>query len=954
MNKVNKIAAKKSEAKRVDTVSRVRKGKLKTVDSPDNQIEYLQRTIGNQAVQRLFKSEDIQAKLKIGKSNDKYEKEADRIADIVMRMPDPYCPTCSETESIRRQPEEEEETLQPKPIAEQIIPLIQRQEEEPEEKEPEEEEPIQTKPVAEGITPEVQRQEEEPEEEEEEEEPVLRQEEEPEEEEDIQAKPIVEHITPLVQRQEEEPEKEEEEEAIQPEGDSSSTAEVTPDIESNLNSLKERGQPLPESTRKYFETRFGYSFNQIRVHNNSQAANIARSINAKAFTTGKDIVFGTGQYSPETSGGRRLLAHELTHVVQQSPLAKKPSGSNEENRQREKKPSFAHRQPSINIVENSAATSVSRQAVSPPEWKAYGDEYTEYAKRIYEAVSGIGTDEEAIYEVLQKVQGRPVHIANLKDAYLKRYGIKLVAELRDEMSGDELGYALALLDHKPKSKELEIEPRTYSSADYTMAVSRLVEAMAGAGTDEEAIFAVLTPFSGAFDSIRKLKEAYYGKTSSGLEEDLRSEMSGSELAHALKLLHAPLLPTKGMAEKILKDAERDIAPGGACSIVSMRRYVRSYIDYHCLDGGLQKFEELKQRAPGGKEYTELRETLKTKLEALLNASLAEEFLNGGPVGEESLRDTLRHGNVLADYGRRMHLLWQITGEENWPGTEKQYGATEALATGGKYKVKAYDSLQKISLMFGVSVEGLKQLNRDKLKPTADAKDPYFLINEIIDIPEGAVPVGERIIHPVTKSVNIHNIIWEEALKPGTVIQIWSNQDAADAYGCVPGADSLGGYCGHSFIFVEYVYSTTLTPPADNQQLWPLYGASGTPLSTSGDEIASGTYRVARGNKIKHLADFFAVDESELKKLNEDKLKPNKNVADPWFNTGEVITIPRKAKPLTEIKNMYLVGQRIIDQSGYYFIPKDPAYRSKDVLPDKKQPKAKWIGGAQVWSAAKLV
>jgi LysM repeat protein len=930
MSKKVKRKNKKLEFKKSNSTINRQKVKLsQSRSSPFDRILNLQSSIGNQMVQRLFKSGSLQAKLEIAKSNDKHEKEADRVADIVMRMPEPKESPVTGHESLGRK---KDENVQTKLIAEQITPLVQRQVE-PEEEE--EEEPIQAKLDSSILQKQV-----EPEEEE-------------EEEEEVQPKLIADSITPLVQRQAEEPE-EEEEEPVQTKSNGSTVAKISPSVESGINSLSGGGQPLSKSVRNYFEPRFGYDFSNVRVHTDSKASETAKSVDAKAFTQGRNIVFGTGQYSPQTTEGKSLLGHELTHVVQQRPLAKKPSGSSEENMQREKKPSLAHRQPSINIVENSAATSVSRQAVSPPEWKAYGDEYTEYAKHIYEAVSGIGTDEEAIYEVLQKVQRRPVHIANLKEAYLKRYGIKLVAELRDEMSGDELEYALALLGHKPESKELKIKPRTYTSADYATAVSRLVEAMAGAGTDEEAIFAVLTPFSSAFDSIRKLKEAYYGKTSSGLEEDLRSEMSGSELAHALKLLHAPLLPAKGMAEKILKDAERDTAPGGACSIVSMRRYVRSYIDYHYLDGGLQKFEELKQRAPGGREYTELRETLKTKLEALLNASLAEEFINGGPVGEESLRDALRHRNVLADYGRRMHLLWQITGEENWPGTEKQYGATEALATGGKYKVKAYDSLQKISLMFGVSVESLKQLNRDKLKPTADAEDPYFLISEIIDIPEEAVPVGERIIHPVTKSVNIHDIIWEEALKPGTVIQIWSNQDAADAYGCVPGADSLGGYCGHSFIFVEYVYSTTLTPPADNQQLWPLYGASGTPLSTSGDEIASGTYRVARGNKIKHIADFFAVDESELKKLNEDKLKPNKNVADPWFNTGEVITIPRKAKPLAEIKNMYLVGQRVIDQSGYYFIPKDPTYRNKDVLPDKKQSKAKWIGGAQVWSAAKLV
>ncbi|NIM15977.1 MAG: hypothetical protein GTO45_28585, partial [Candidatus Aminicenantes bacterium] len=130
--------------------------------SPIEQVKFLHRNLGNQAVQRLFKSGTIQAKLKIGKANDKYEQEADRVADQVMRMPEPNeslvnghsslvqrkstCPECME----------EEEAIQTKPIADQITPLVQRQPLE-EEKEEEEEKIIQPRPIAEQITPLVQR-----------------------------------------------------------------------------------------------------------------------------------------------------------------------------------------------------------------------------------------------------------------------------------------------------------------------------------------------------------------------------------------------------------------------------------------------------------------------------------------------------------------------------------------------------------------------------------------------------------------------------------------------------------------------------------------------------------------------------------------------------------------------------------------------------------------------------
>ena len=72
------------------------------------------------------------------------------------------------------------------------------------------------------------------------------------------------------------------------------------------------------ATRSFFEPRFGQSFAGVRIHTGAQAARSAESIGATAYTIGRDIVFGANQYSPHTSEGRRLLAHELTHVVQQS------------------------------------------------------------------------------------------------------------------------------------------------------------------------------------------------------------------------------------------------------------------------------------------------------------------------------------------------------------------------------------------------------------------------------------------------------------------------------------------------------------------------------------------------------------------------------------------------------------------------------------------------------------
>jgi hypothetical protein len=82
--------------------------------------------------------------------------------------------------------------------------------------------------------------------------------------------------------------------------------------------LRSPGQPFDATTRGYFEPRFGHDFSDVRVHTDAPAAASARKVNADAYTVGRDIVFDAGRFMPGTHEGRRLLAHELTHVVQQT------------------------------------------------------------------------------------------------------------------------------------------------------------------------------------------------------------------------------------------------------------------------------------------------------------------------------------------------------------------------------------------------------------------------------------------------------------------------------------------------------------------------------------------------------------------------------------------------------------------------------------------------------------
>ncbi len=81
--------------------------------------------------------------------------------------------------------------------------------------------------------------------------------------------------------------------------------------------LRSSGQPLDASTRAFMEPRFGHDFSGVRVHTDARAAESARAVNALAYTVGSNVVFGEGQYAPGSGSGQRLLAHELTHVVQQ-------------------------------------------------------------------------------------------------------------------------------------------------------------------------------------------------------------------------------------------------------------------------------------------------------------------------------------------------------------------------------------------------------------------------------------------------------------------------------------------------------------------------------------------------------------------------------------------------------------------------------------------------------------
>ncbi|HEY9802620.1 MAG TPA: DUF4157 domain-containing protein [Leptolyngbyaceae cyanobacterium] len=241
-----------------------------------------------------------QAKLTISQPGDFYEQQADSVAQQVIQR----IAQSGNRQSIQRQQApEEEEQLQMKPLD---ISTLQRQQA------PQEEE-LQMKPL--DIST-LQRQQA-PEEEELQTKPLdistLQRQQAPEEEE-LQMKPL--DISTLQRQQAPEEEELQMKPIAKRQGGGGMAA--TSDLETSINQARGGGQPLADDIREPMEQAFGADFSGVKVHTDTQSDQLNRSIQARAFTTGQDVFFRQGEYNPGSRGGQELLAHELTHVVQQN------------------------------------------------------------------------------------------------------------------------------------------------------------------------------------------------------------------------------------------------------------------------------------------------------------------------------------------------------------------------------------------------------------------------------------------------------------------------------------------------------------------------------------------------------------------------------------------------------------------------------------------------------------
>jgi hypothetical protein len=115
----------------------------------------------------------------------------------------------------------------------------------------------------------------------------------------VRLKPLASQITPFIQAK----------------GDGAGV--VSDSVSGKIKSSMGGGNPMQSGIRSFMESRFGTDFNDVKIHNGEESTELNRSLNAKAFTISNNIYFNSGQYQPETDSGKHLLAHELTHVVQQ-------------------------------------------------------------------------------------------------------------------------------------------------------------------------------------------------------------------------------------------------------------------------------------------------------------------------------------------------------------------------------------------------------------------------------------------------------------------------------------------------------------------------------------------------------------------------------------------------------------------------------------------------------------
>ncbi|MEM8488752.1 MAG: DUF4157 domain-containing protein [Bacteroidota bacterium] len=261
----------------------------------------------------------VQARLKIGSPDDRFEQEADATADTVVQRLAVQGATTSGDGHASRVPALSVNRFNVPLRAKQAGPeeQLQRQTEE-------EEQPIQ---------------------------------------EQVQRKPIFESAA----------DPPEEEGTVQRQADTGEASGAPADFSSQLRNASGGGSPLPGDTRTEMEGAFGADFSNVRIHTGSNAANLSDSIQAQAFTHGNDIYFNEGKFNPGSTDGKHLLAHELTHTVQQGASVQRREEEIETtgDTRIQQKPVISQTSNNVQAVGNPVRSVLNRIAKNIPGWKLF-------------------------------------------------------------------------------------------------------------------------------------------------------------------------------------------------------------------------------------------------------------------------------------------------------------------------------------------------------------------------------------------------------------------------------------------------------------------------------------------------------------------------------------------------------------------------------------------------------
>ncbi|MGB1206180.1 MAG: eCIS core domain-containing protein [Chitinophagales bacterium] len=301
---------------------------------------------------------------------------------------------------------------------------------------------------------------------------------------------------------------------------------------------------LPTEVQMKMENSLGADFSNVNIHKDSKSAT---DVGALAYAQGNDVHFAPGQFKPNTQAGQELIGHELTHVVQQREGRVKPTTQAKglpvnDDKSLEKEADDMGKMAAQGKFESALISNktnnqnkvIGQRKVAAAIQKKTVDivNYDKLADKIYKAIDGLGTDEEAVYSALSALKNEKSKIDALKAKYKQKYSNSLIQDIQDDFSGDELAHALNLL----KATTTPKAGTTPKAIDYDKIAEKIRNAIVGAGTDEESVYAALSQLGQDATKIAALKAKYKTKYSTTLLADIQGDFSGEELNYVLELI----------------------------------------------------------------------------------------------------------------------------------------------------------------------------------------------------------------------------------------------------------------------------------------------------------------------------------------------------------------------------------------------------------------------------------